>query len=168
MIFCQAMWGAPAPPPREATPPPPVERLPGYLEVAPDNFFSFCDSMNVFTVQEPVKVVQVDKLVYGSGATRDAGLVFITHCQGFINWFSSGEFWALVYPSYLLCKGLFCREQKSMQWRYDNGRRLLLNLIIILLPQVSIKLVLMKQTMAHQQQQTKYLQRQQAVSIMSR
>ena len=124
--------------------------------------------MNVFTVQEPVKVVQVDKLVYGSGATRDAGLVFITHCQGFINWFSSGEFWALVYPSYLLCKGLFCREQKSMQWRYDNGRRLLLNQIIILLPQVSIKLVLMKQTMAHQQQQTKYLQRQQAVSIMSR
>ena len=162
------MWGAPAPPPREATPPPPVERLPGYLEVAPDKKISFCDSMNVFTVQEPVKVVQVDKLVYGSGATRDAGLVFITHCQGFINWFSSGEFWALVYPSYLLCKGLFCREQKSMQWRYDNGRRLLLNLIVILLPQVSIKLVLMKQTMAHQQQQTKYLQRQQAVSIMSR
>merc|ERR1719341_1838236 len=34
--------------------------------------------------------------------------------------------------------------------------------------EVSIKLVLMKQTMAHQQQQTKYLQRQQAVSIMSR
>ena len=34
-IYSQAMWGAPAPPPREATPPPPVERLPGYLEVAP-------------------------------------------------------------------------------------------------------------------------------------
>merc|ERR1719341_684918 len=34
--------------------------------------------------------------------------------------------------------------------------------------EVSIKMVLMKQTMAHQQQQTKYLQRQQAVSIMSR
>ena len=32
-IYSQAMWGAPAPPPREATPPPPVERLPGYLEV---------------------------------------------------------------------------------------------------------------------------------------
>jgi len=34
--------------------------------------------------------------------------------------------------------------------------------------EVSIKMVLMKQTLAHQQQQTKYLQRQQAVSIMSR
>jgi hypothetical protein len=35
-------------------------------------------------------------------------------------------------------------------------------------PQVSIKMVLMKQTLAHQQQQTKYLERQQAVAIMSR
>jgi len=34
--------------------------------------------------------------------------------------------------------------------------------------EVSIKMVLMKQTLAQQQQQTKYLQRQQAVSIMSR
>ena len=34
--------------------------------------------------------------------------------------------------------------------------------------EVSIKMVLMKQTLAHQQQQTKYLQRQQAVAIMSR
>merc|ERR1719357_927058 len=32
----------------------------------------------------------------------------------------------------------------------------------------SIKMVLMKQTLAHQQQQTKYLQRQQAISMMSR
>ena len=38
--FPQAMWGAPAPPPREATPPPPVERLPGYLEVALDKAFN--------------------------------------------------------------------------------------------------------------------------------
>ena len=34
--------------------------------------------------------------------------------------------------------------------------------------EVSIKMVLMKQTLAHQQQQTKYLQRQQAISMMSR
>merc|ERR1712088_828965 len=34
--------------------------------------------------------------------------------------------------------------------------------------EVSIKMVLMKQTLAHQQQQTKYLQRQQAVAVMSR
>ena len=34
--------------------------------------------------------------------------------------------------------------------------------------EVSIKVVLMKQTLAHQQQQTKYLQRQQAISMMSR
>ena len=34
--------------------------------------------------------------------------------------------------------------------------------------EVSIKMVLMKQTLAHQQQQTKYLQRQQATSMMSR
>ena len=63
------MWGGPAPPPREATPPPPVEKLPGYLEVALWKYFSVVNDC----VQEPVKVVQVDKLVYGSGATRDAG-----------------------------------------------------------------------------------------------
>jgi len=110
----EAMWGAPAPPPREATPPPPVERLPGYLE-------------------EPVKVVQVDKLVYGSGATRDAGGVL-----------------GIGLPKLSAVQGALLQRAKKYAM------------------EVSIKLVLMKQTMAHQQQQTKYLQRQQAVSIMSR
>jgi len=110
----EAMWGAPAPPPREATPPPPVERLPGYLE-------------------EPVKVTQVDKLVYGSGATRDAGGVL-----------------GIGLPKLSAVQGALLQRAKKYAM------------------EVSIKLVLMKQTMAHQQQQTKYLQRQQAVSIMSR
>jgi len=110
----EAMWGAPTPPPREATPPPPVERLPGYLE-------------------EPVKVTQVDKLVYGSGATRDAGGVL-----------------GIGLPKLSAVQGALLQRAKKYAM------------------EVSIKLVLMKQTMAHQQQQTKYLQRQQAVSIMSR
>ena len=32
----------------------------------------------------------------------------------------AGEYWALVYLSYLLCKGLSYRGPRSMQWRYDN------------------------------------------------
>ena len=76
----------------------------------------------------------------------------------------------MVCPSCQWSKGLFCRGQRNMQWRYKNK---LHNLVTnnhhnSQYLQVSIKLVLMKQTMAHQQQQTKYLQRQQAVSIMSR
>ena len=65
---------------------------------------------------------------------------------------------------------LLQRAKKYAMEVCDNwdGRLHFDSLIIILLPQVSIKLVLMKQTMAHQQQQTEYLQRQQAVSIMSR
>jgi len=110
----EAMWGAPAPPPREATPPPQVQRLPGYLE-------------------EAVKVTQVDKLVYGSGATRDAGGVL-----------------GIGLPKLSANQGALLQRAKKYAM------------------EVSIKLVLMKQTMAHQQQQTKYLQRQQAVSIMSR
>ena len=57
-----------------------------------------------------------------------------------------------------------------MQWRYKNKihNPVTNNYHDSQYLQVSIKLVLMKQTMAHQQQQTKYLQRQQAVSIMSR
>ena len=50
IIFPQAMWGAPAPPPREATPPPPVERLPGYLEVPLDKVVHQV-SMDVFRSQ---------------------------------------------------------------------------------------------------------------------
>merc|ERR1719273_1549677 len=101
-------------PPREATPPPPVERLPGYLE-------------------EPVTVSQIDKLVYGSGAHRDAGGVL-----------------GIGLPKLSVEQGALLQRAKKYAM------------------EVSIKLVLMKQTMAHQQQQTKYLQRQQAVSIMSR
>ena len=40
---------------REPTPPPPVERLPGYLE------------------ESPKGLKETDKLVYGAGAKRDAG-----------------------------------------------------------------------------------------------
>merc|ERR1719239_1890404 len=90
------------------------ERLPGYLE-------------------EPIKVTQVDKLVYGSGATRDAGGVL-----------------GIGLPKLSAVQGALLQRAKKYAM------------------EVSIKLVLMKQTMAHQQQQTKYLQRQQAVSIMSR
>merc|ERR1719273_1932761 len=93
-------------PPREATPPPPVERLPGYLE-------------------EPVTVSQIDKLVYGSGATRDAGGVL-----------------GIGLPKLSMEQGALLQRAKKYAM------------------EVSIKLVLMKQTMAHQQQQ--------AVSIMSR
>merc|ERR1719180_524141 len=110
----EAAWGAPAPPPREAPPPPQVARLPGYLE-------------------EAVKVTQVDKLVYGNGATRDAGGVL-----------------GIGLPKLSANQGALLQRAKKYAM------------------EVSIKLVLMKQTMAHQQQQTKYLQRQQAVSIMSR
>jgi len=108
------MLGEQKEPPREATPPPPVEPLPGYLE-------------------EPVTVTQIDKLVYGSGAHRDAGGVL-----------------GIGLPKLSVEQGALLQRAKKYAM------------------EVSIKLVLMKQTMAHQQQQTKYLQRQQAVSIMSR
>ena len=45
------MWGAPAPPPREATPPPPVERLPGYLEVAHNDKVDRSVAMEMFRIQ---------------------------------------------------------------------------------------------------------------------
>merc|ERR1719499_1088044 len=110
----ESMLGEQKEPPREATPPPPVEPLPGYLE-------------------EPVTVTQIDKLVYGSGAHRDAGGVL-----------------GIGLPKLSVEQGALLQRAKKYAM------------------EVSIKLVLMKQTMAHQQQQTKYLQRQQAVSIMSR
>ena len=58
--------------------------------------------------------------------------------------------------------------QRAKKYAMEVCDNTLTRLLMILVLQVSIKLVLMKQTMAHQQQQTKYLQRQQAVSIMSR
>merc|ERR1719430_1598352 len=100
---------------REPTPPPPVERLPGYLE-------------------EPiVGLKETDKLVYGQGAKRDAGGVI-----------------GMGLPKLSSEHALMIQRAKKYAM------------------EVSIKMVLMKQTLAHQQQQTKYLQRQQAVSIMSR
>ena len=98
---------------REPTPPPVVERLPGYLE-------------------EPVTgLKEVDKLVYGHGAKRDAGGVL-----------------GMGLPKLSSEQALVVQRAKKYAM------------------EVSIKMVLMKQTLAHQQSQTKYLQRQQAVSIM--
>jgi hypothetical protein len=100
---------------REPSPPPPVERLPGYLE-------------------EPLPCLkETDKLVYGQGAKRDAGGVL-----------------GMGLPKLNQDQALLVQRAKKYAM------------------EVSIKMVLMKQTLAHQQQQTKYLQRQQAVAIMSR
>ena len=100
-------------------------------------------------------------------------LIISISCQSFdqlLNCVLPGECWGLVCPSCQWSKGLSCRGQRNMQWRYKNKihNPVTNNHHNSQYLQVSIKLVLMKQTMAHQQQQTKYLQRQQAVSIMSR
>jgi len=100
---------------REPTPPPPVARLPGYLE------------------ESPRGLKETDKLVYGAGAKRDAGGVV-----------------GLGLPKLNAQQALVVQRAKKYAM------------------EVSIKMVLMKQTLAHQQQQTKYLQRQQAVAVMSR
>jgi len=85
-------------------------------------------------VEEPLTdLVQVEKLVYGSGAKRDSSSV-------------------LGHGLQKLSSDQASMVQKAKKYAME----------------VSIKMVLMKQTLAHQQQQTKYLQRQQAISMMSR
>jgi len=100
------------------TPPPPkveVPRLPGYLE-------------------SPITgLVEIDKLVYGPGAKRDAAGVL-----------------GMGLPKLTSDQEMLVKKAKKYAM------------------EVSIKMVLMKQTLAHQQQQAKYQERQQAVSLMSR
>jgi poly(U)-binding-splicing factor PUF60 len=100
---------------REPSPPPPVERLPGFLE------------------DPPAGLKEAAKLIHGAGAKRDA--------------------------SGVLGMGLP---------KLDTKHALLVQRAKKYAMEVSIKMVLMKQTLAHQQQQTKYLERQQAVALMSR
>jgi len=100
-------------------PPPPakveVPRLPGYLE-------------------SPITgLVEIDKLVYGPGAKRDAAGVL-----------------GMGLPKLSRDQEMLVKKAKKYAM------------------EVSIKMVLMKQTLAHQQQQAKHHERQQAVSLMSR
>ena len=110
--------------------------------------------------------------MYGAGATRDAGFVSITPPASLmIDMLLIRGVLGIGLPKLSAVQGALLQRAKKYAMEVcmrQLGDYTLTQLIIILLPQVSIKLVLMKQTMAHQQQQTKYLQRQQAVSIMSR